>query len=243
MNTDAVILCGGLGTRLQSVTGDKPKALVDLHGRPFMDILLEYLKIHGIRRVILCVCHQAQVIKDHYKEHSLGLEIAFSREIEPLGTGGALKLSRPLIQSENFFVFNGDSFCNVNLSEVLDFHQRHHALATQVLVKSYGSGDVGTVVIDDEKRILQFHEKTQETLPEGTAAYMNTGFCCFSREIFGFMPPEKKFSLEYDLYPKIINEPFYGYPVDVAFWDVGTPHRLQQARQLLKESQNHENGF
>ena len=133
MNTDAVILCGGLGTRLRPVTGHTPKALVDLHGQPFMDILLEYLKIHGIRRVILCIGHQAQAIKDHYREHSLGLEIAFSREIEPLGTGGALKLSRPLIKSENFFVLNGDSSCEADLEELRKFHQKKNALATVVL--------------------------------------------------------------------------------------------------------------
>ncbi len=240
MSNDAIILCGGLGTRLRAVTGDKPKALVDLHGQPFMDILLEYLKIQGIHRVILCIGHGADAIKEYYRTHSFGLEIISSRETEPMGTGGAVKLARPLIKSENFFVLNGDSFCNVTLKSVLDFHHAHHALATQVLVKSYGGKDVGTVVIDDDRRILHFREKTVESAPAGITAYMNTGVCCFNRAIFDFMPAVKKFSLEYDLYPKIISEPFYGFPTDAAFWDVGTPERLEQAKQLLKETKDNE---
>lgn len=233
MNTDAVILCGGLGTRLRSVTGETPKALVDLHGHPFLDILLEYLKGQGISRVILCVGYGAEAIKDYYHQHPMGLEILFSREKDPLGTGGALKLAHPLVKSDDFFILNGDSFCNVNLAHVLEFHRQRHALATQILVRTYGSREVGTVILDEEHRILQFKEKSGEVLPENIPAYMNTGICCFHRNIFDFMPPERKFSMEYDVYPKIIDEPFYGLVVDAAFWDVGTPDRLDQARKLL----------
>jgi len=121
-NTDVLILCGGLGKRLRTEVGDSQKVMARINDRPFLDILLEYLKFQGFKRCILCVGYKADLVEQYYSGHSQGFEIAFSKEEEPLGTGGAIKNAREFVHSDQFFALNGDVFCAINYQEVMDFH-------------------------------------------------------------------------------------------------------------------------
>ncbi|MCK5179792.1 MAG: NTP transferase domain-containing protein, partial [Candidatus Omnitrophica bacterium] len=88
---DCVILCGGLGARLQSVVKDVPKVMAEVNGAPLLDLMIEHLKKQGAARIVLCTGYQAEAVENYYREHDFGMVIDFSREEEPLGTGGAVK--------------------------------------------------------------------------------------------------------------------------------------------------------
>jgi len=225
---DAVILCGGLGTRLRSVTGGVPKVMAEVGGKPFLDVIIQYLKQQGFQHIILCTGYQASAVEDYYKEHSDGLSIEFSREEEPLGTGGALKNAKAFIRSDPFFVLNGDSFCAIDFKRFLMFYQEHQTPAVLSVSRVDGSEEFGGIALDECNKITGFYEKEAS----GNYQYVNAGIYCFTKAVFSLMPEEKRFSMEYDFFPKLIKENIYGFSVENNFFDIGTPERLEKARKL-----------
>ena len=225
---DALILCGGLGTRLRSEIGETQKVMAEVDGRPFLDFNIELLRKQGIERIILGTGFQSDQVKEYYQKKDKSL--IFSSEKSPLGTGGAVKNAQGFIKSNPFFVLNGDSFCQVNLKSVLDFHQKNKALATVVLSRVTDSRDYGRVVIDKEGKILNFKEKE-----ESSEGYVNAGIYCFDQKVFDLMPQESKFSLERDCFPKWIGSSFYGFVVDHEFYDIGTPERYGKVKEGLRD--------
>jgi len=118
---DALIVCGGLGTRLQAVVSDRPKGLATISGRPFLDILVEELLQQGFDRLIFCTGHGSDQVAAHYSGRS-GEQFVFSAEDHPLGTGGAVRNALPHVRSDPFAVVNGDSFCRVAYADLFAFH-------------------------------------------------------------------------------------------------------------------------
>jgi len=229
---NALILCGGLGTRLRSEIGQTQKVMALVGGRPFLDFNVEFLKSQGVREIVLCVGFQANQVENFFnveKAHELGERIVISREEDPLGTGGAIQNAKEFIKSNPFFVLNGDSFCRVDLKAVLDFHQKKKALATVVLSKVTETTDYGRVTIEQKGQILNFKEK--EKHGEG---YVNAGIYCLDKKIFQLMPKEAKFSIERDCFPKWIGECFFGFPINQEFYDIGTPERYGKIKEELK---------
>lgn len=242
LQTDTVILCGGEGKRLRPVLSDAPKVLAQVNGRPFLDILVKHLKGQGLRRIILCTGYKADAIERYYRQNNQGMVFEFVREIEPLGTGGALKNARCFIQSDPFFLLNGDSFCPVDMNAFLEFHHSNSARASMVVssrrepigrVPAGETSAFGRVTLDDEARIVGFQEKESQ---EGEC-YVNAGVYCLSEDIWALMPGQKRFSLEYDFFPALlVDKRFYGFRVDQPFYDIGTPERYDQAKQALKRT-------
>ncbi|QQG45431.1 MAG: NTP transferase domain-containing protein [Candidatus Sungiibacteriota bacterium] len=164
--TDVVILCGGLGVRLQTVVKDRPKVLAPIGELAFIDLLLGDLSRVGFRRFILCIGHLGEQVKEHVKKKygkDPDVKILFSEEKTPLGTGGALKKALPLISSDPFFVMNGDSFCPVNFSGLLRTHKKLAPVASFALAVR-AKTDGGTVICNDDLLITAFHEKDLNTL-------------------------------------------------------------------------------
>ena len=151
-NIDVVILCGGLGTRLREEIGESQKAMALVDDRPFLDIILDHLKKQGFQRVILCTGYQSSHVEDHYRNQDVGLSIEFSNEAEPLGTGGALKQVQQMIQSDIFFVLNGDSFCPIDYQALLSFYLLKEALASIAVNTVSEASDFGTIGFDDNKK-------------------------------------------------------------------------------------------
>jgi len=220
-----VILCGGKGERLQSVLSDKPKVLADINGRPFLAILIDNLKKFGCMRFILSVGYKREDIIDCFKGRG---DVVFSQEETALGTGGGLKKAQKLIKSDTFLAMNGDSFCDLDFNKVLAFHQSKKALATLVLVKPRESKDYGAVNLDDSCRIENFCERTDS---QGQG-FMNAGIYFMEKRVFSYMP-EGTFSLEYDFFPKLKDS--FGYKAEAKLYDIGTPERYEQAKQMLSE--------
>ena len=118
-SVEAVLLIGGLGTRLRSVSGDLPKSMVEIGNRPFLEYELVHLREFGINNIILAVSHRRESIEERFADgRSLGISIAYSRESQPLGTAGALRKALPLIRGNDVLVLNGDSFVDVDYVEL-----------------------------------------------------------------------------------------------------------------------------
>ncbi|MDR1951670.1 MAG: NTP transferase domain-containing protein, partial [Bacteroidales bacterium] len=143
--TEAAILVGGLGTRLKSVVSDLPKPMADVAGRPFLAYLLDYCKRENIQRVVLCAGYKHEVIHDYFGNSYNGMELLYSIEDEPLGTGGALRKGLDLLSSPVIAFLNGDSICQVNLSEMAKFYNKNHADMVLAVKKMYNFNRYGTV--------------------------------------------------------------------------------------------------
>lgn len=224
---DVVILCGGLGKRLRTAVSDKPKPMAEINGRPFLDILIDYVASYGFQRFTLCTGFKSQFIKQYYQSKKGGITILVSEEKEQLGTGGAIKNAESLIQSNIFLVLNGDSFCQIKVQDFLSFHSRKKAVVSIVLTSIERAMDSGVVQLDEDQKIISFSEKTSVN----ETCLVNAGIYIFNRTVFGQMSPGKKFSLEYDFFPRILGKGIYGYITDERLFDIGTPEKLELARQ------------
>lgn len=236
-DVDIVILCGGLGKRLRPIVYDSPKVLAKMGDTTFLDILINNILSQGSRNITLCVGH----LKDHIKRHfyydnnnnddhnNNDYSIKFSEEEEPLGTGGALKNAITSTRSETFIAMNGDSVCKVNFRDLINFHIGKNALLSMVLVRSLTSNDYGTVVLGDSQRVISFNEKTADN----KESLINAGIYIMQKNILDRMPKLKAFSLEYDLFPKLCNDRFYGFVTEGEVIDIGTPERYKKATDIL----------
>ena len=152
---EAIILCGGLGTRLRSVISDVPKPMAPINNKPFLAFVLEYLKKQNISRVVLAVSYKYEIIQEYFGNSYLGMQILYSIEKEPLGTGGAILEALNLINSDSCYVLNGDTFFDVNLDRLkLDDSDICVALKPMKNFDRYGSVD-----IDNNSYISAFNEK------------------------------------------------------------------------------------
>ncbi len=228
MFPDVVILAGGLGKRLASVTGGGQKVLAQVGGKPFLEILIDYIAAQGGRRFILCTGHGADEVEKYFQAKD-NVEILFSREEEPLGTGGAIKQGAALVQTDTFLAMNGDCFCVIDYNALIAAHQKNKAQATIAITNMPDARDYGTIELDPQMRILTFKEKQ----PEARAAFINTGTYCLNQKIFDLVETPKKFSIEYNFFPYLVGQNFYGFEVENKFIDIGTPERYQWAQKNL----------
>src|SRR5579864_4478350 len=131
-DTDAVLLVGGMGTRLQSVVSSVPKPMACIGDRPFLELLVRQLSRQGVRRLVMCTCHLANQIESEFGDgRQFDVEIKYSQEPYPLGTTGAIKFAQRLLSSDrDFLVLNGDSFLEIDFSQLLRFHSEHGGLVS-----------------------------------------------------------------------------------------------------------------
>src|SRR5271154_3659282 len=174
----ALVLAGGLGTRIRAAVSDRPKALAPIGGRPFVGYLLEYLAWRGVRRAVLCTGYQADAVEQALGVRYAGVDLAYSREDAPLGTGGALRKAAHLVESEAALVVNGDSLCEVDLDAMGELHRARHASATLLLTRHAAGRAFGTVGVSEGGAVVSFREKT-----EGSGSFVNAGVYMLSREV------------------------------------------------------------
>ena len=231
-NIDVLILAGGLGTRLQSVVSDRPKAMAEINGRPFLDILIDYLSSFGIRRFILCIGHMAEYFSEYQCKNNYNAEIILSIEKKPLGTGGAVKYAEKIIRSDPFIVVNGDSFCRLDVSDLFSFHKRSHALVSMAVTKRKNAKDYGLISLDKAQRILSFQEKKKCF----EQSYVNAGVYVFNKSLLDLIPLSINYSLENELFPSLFSNEFYGYICDCKLMDIGTPDRYKYAQKYFAKN-------
>lgn len=227
---DVVILCGGAGLRLKSITGDSPKPMARIAGRPFLELLLRQLERYGFSRVILSVGYKHQVIREHFGENAFGLELVYSVEASPLGTGGALSQAADDIRTDAALIMNGDSYAAVDLSRLVLAHRNSDADVT-VVVMAETRSDAGSVLVDENGKVAAFAEKSNVL----NTRYQSAGIYMFNKTLCAAIPRTGKVSLEEQLFPQWLAN---GRRIDAFIFsggcvDIGTPERYQKAQNLL----------
>ena len=230
-----LILAGGLGSRLQKVIHHYPKPMVLIDGRPFLEYLILQLKKYNLTKIILCIGYLREKIKEYFQDGAKwGVEIEYSEEEKPLGTGGAIRCAESFIRSDNFLVLNGDSYLDIDFNELIEFHKLQEALATLALVQISKPDRYGLVEIDKNSHITSFREKGVVS----KSNLINGGVYVFQKEVLNFIC-EGSVSLEKDIFPKLIGKCFYGKPHRAYFIDIGVPgdyDRVQKEFWKLKNA-------
>tara|TARA_Y100000310_G_scaffold344821_1_gene459768 strand:- start:8166 stop:10205 length:2040 start_codon:yes stop_codon:yes gene_type:complete len=237
----AIILAGGFGTRLRSVAPDIPKPMIHVASKPFLEYQIRLLKEHGVKEIIIAVHHLADQIKSYFGNgQRWAVDITYSEEEVPLGTAGAIKKAEKYIDN-TFLVLNGDSYSNLDLQKLIDFHKAKRSTSTIVLTKSSDSSHYGNVVLQEEK-ITGFVEKKESPSLDNS---INAGIYVFEPRIFDYIPADKKVSLEEEVFPKLAKEgELWGFNHQGYFMDVGRPETFSKFKQdvlntaVLKENNN-----
>jgi NDP-sugar pyrophosphorylase family protein len=229
--TDVMVLVGGLGTRLQSVVSDRPKALASINGRPFLSYLFRQIRDAGFRRVVLCTGFRAVQIEEALALQSGELEFVFSREATPLGTAGALRFGLDRLRSSKVMVLNGDSFIDVDLRAFLRWHGTSHFDVGLVAASVADAGRFGTLDMDEAGTVLAFREKCG--VPE--QGWINAGVYILSKERLLDIPVGRPVSLEQDIFPEWSRQgAMGGYRTDGRFIDIGTPESYSAASRFFE---------
>jgi D-glycero-alpha-D-manno-heptose 1-phosphate guanylyltransferase len=231
--TEAIILAGGFGTRLQSVVFDLPKPMAPVNGIPFLDYQLLYLKHFGIKRVILSVGHLHPMITLHYGSIFEGMELDYAIENGPLGTGGGIRMAMEKCVSKTVLVLNGDSFFDINLNSLYKQHNTFMADCSLALRQVEDTSRYGTIKQGNNSAITSFKEKNGEANP----GLINAGIYILDREFYlQKTKPGKKFSIEKDFFEKKLKElNIFGFPYQGYFIDIGIPEDYEKAQNDFKE--------
>lgn len=230
---DAIILAGGKGTRLNGIISDVPKPLAPINGKPFLDILLTQLnRFACIKKVVLAVGYKSEMIVNRYKNSPVyNFRILFSEEKDLLGTGGAIKKAIALTNTDDVIALNGDSFIEIDIEDLIQFHRINNSSLTVVLKEVNNIGRYGSIELDSKRRILNFREKS------GAAGkgLINAGVYVIKRTLFDTIEEDKKLSVEKEIMPALIRQNAYGYVVKGRFIDIGTPESYRAASEYFKE--------
>lgn len=225
----AVILAGGLGTRLRSVVADRPKVLAEIRGRPFLAYLLDQLVSASVKYVVLCTGYLGEQIQSCFGDSYREMRLVYSQEPAPLGTAGALRLAMPLFHSDAILVMNGDSFCKVDLRAFTLWHSERRADATILLTEVPDTGRYGRVNVEHEGLIQSFHEKGRERGP----GWINAGIYLLSQRVLLKIPKNGLVSLEREIFPGWMGRGLYGYRNPGDFLDIGTPASYAEADRFF----------
>ena len=230
-DTKAVVLVGGLGTRLRSVLPSTPKPLASVGDRPFLELLVRQLRYQGIRRLVLCIGYLAHEIENELSDGSRwGVRIEYSKEPHPMGTAGAVKFAAPLLQdSTDFLAMNGDSFMEIDFRQLMRFHRKSGGIASIAVLRMKNELRYGTVQVTAGGRVSGFTEKTDGD-PTG---FVNAGIYVFNRRILEQIP-EGPGSLERDIFPRLLDHGVYASEQHGVFIDIGTPQDYARAQELCE---------
>lgn len=226
----AIVLAGGLGTRLQSVVADVPKPMAPIRQKPFLSYLLHYLQKQGIETVILSVGHKYEIIQAFVGDNYLGMNILYAIEATPLGTGGGIRLAMEMTEDTDVFILNGDTFFDVNLKELGEFHQKCNADLTISVKKMENFDRYGTIGFEG-KRVTQFLEKMA-----CTQGYINGGVYALKGSFLHQQYLPQKCSFEKDIMEALYAQSQFYVFTDAAnhyFIDIGIPEDFERAQVEL----------
>lgn len=216
----ALILAGGLGTRLRSVVSDRPKPMALIEGKPFLEYVLDGLKQQGITRIIFAVGYKGSMVEDYFGDGSqLGLQIVYSYEDGQLGTAGAIKNAIDKITVDEFYVLNGDTYYEIDYGKLAELNHKNNSIMTLVLREVDDISRYGKATLAGE-RLIGFNEKSTEV----TAGTINGGIYYMKKELLERIP-DGKVSLENEIIPMLLAEEQYisGIVNDGYFIDIGIP--------------------
>ncbi len=230
----AIILAGGLGTRLRDTVPDLPKPMAPVGDKPFLHYIFCYLQKQHITKAVLSVGYKSETIKDYFGKEYMGIQLAYADEFEPLGTGGGIREAFRYVEGLAF-VLNGDTFFDVDLWALRDFYFQKNADIALSLKRLQHFDRYGTVQTGAEQQVLQFDEK--KLCEDGL---INGGAYLFDNRIFERIERKKeadlpyKFSFEKDILENQVDRMrFFGKEFDGYFIDIGVPEDYRKANEEL----------
>lgn len=231
---EAIILAGGFGTRLSGVVSNVPKPMAPINGKPFLEYLINYLSKYNVEKIILSVGYKYEVIKDYFGSNFNDIEIVYSIEDTPLGTGGAVKLATEYITKDSFLLINGDTFFDIDLNKFQDEFLRKNSDVMLALKHMINFDRYGTVECDVYGKVIAFKEKTQ--MDSGN---INGGAYLFKTSFFLNLKEAGKFSLEQHLEDNFKTLNISGSVYDSYFKDIGIPEDyFQFEKDMINCSNN-----
>lgn len=226
---EAIVLVGGLGTRLSHILDGVPKPMAPVAGRPFLEYVLDHLIEQGVNRIILAVCYKKEVIMNHFSNSYRGAEILYSIEEKPLFTGGAIKKALTFVSENRFFVVNGDTYFPIDFLSFREVAEKSSMPVAIAVKKMHHFSRYGTVVFDETGLISECLEKTP--CEEG---YINGGIYDIDKNALLEYP--ESFSLEEECFPTLVqNQKMIADIHDHFFIDIGVPEDFEKAQNIFRE--------
>ncbi|MBO2460811.1 mannose-1-phosphate guanyltransferase [Actinomadura violacea] len=234
----AVVMAGGEGTRLRPMTANQPKPLLPLVNRPIMEHVLRLLKKHGFSETVVTVQFLAALIRNYFGDgEELGMSLSYATEEVPLGTAGSVKNAEAALRDDRFLVISGDALTDIDLTDMVRFHERNGALVTIGLKRVPNPLEFGIIIVDDEGRIQRFLEKP--TWGQVFSDTVNTGIYVMEPEVLDHVAAGEVVDWSGDVFPKLLAEgaPLYGYVADCYWEDVGTHESYLKAQADMLSGQ------
>jgi len=230
----AVILVGGKATRLEPLTCNIPKAILPVLNTPFLEHVIHHLSRHQVKDIILAQGHLAQPIEGYLGDgNQFGVKLSYIVEDTPLGTAGAVKNAERYLD-ETFLVLNGDIFTDLDITAMIDYHQKREAKATIAIAPVDDPTSYGLIETNTQGRVTRFLEKPGWS--EVTTNMINAGTYVLEPDVLTQIPPQTEVSIEREVFPQLLarGEPVYAYSSPAYWLDMGTPEKyLQLHRDLL----------
>jgi D-glycero-alpha-D-manno-heptose 1-phosphate guanylyltransferase len=225
---EAIVLAGGLGTRLRTVVPDLPKPMAPVAGRPFLAWILDRLADADFRRAVLAVGYRHEVIRDHFRLDYRGVELVYSVEDAPLGTGGAMRLALGYVTGSPVFVLNGDTYLDVDYVAMSAAHAAHGVALSVAVVRVPDVSRYGSLEIEDD-RISGFLEKGSHG-----PGYINAGVYLVDAGLLAGIPAGTPYSFEQELMvPGVSMLRPLAFRSDGLFIDIGVPEDYERAQGLF----------
>ncbi|MFL5772217.1 MAG: HAD-IIIA family hydrolase [Flavisolibacter sp.] len=230
MISEAIILAGGLGTRLRETVPDVPKCMAPVAGRPFLSYVIDMMRMQGIERIIFSLGYKNEIITSYLQEQYPTLDYTIVVEQQPLGTGGGISLALQKCKTSNILIANGDTLFRINVAEMYQLHNEAMALCTLALKPMKNFDRYGVVETNDQHRVISFREK--QFYPEGL---INGGVYIIQKETFLRFSVPEVFSFEKDFLEKYVNDKnIYGSIQNGYFIDIGIPEDFRKASDDLQ---------
>ena len=222
-------MAGGEGTRLRPLTSNQPKPMVPIVGKPCMEHILDLLARHGLKDIVVTVAFLPQAIRSYFGDgSSLGLQLEYSVEANPLGTAGSVRHAMARLD-DTFLVISGDALCDIDVGQIVEFHREKGAACTIGLKAVENPLEFGIVVTQEDGRVERFLEKP--TWGQVFSDTINTGIYVLEPEVLEHIPTDRPFDFSKELFPLLLDlgEPIYGH-VSEGYWqDIGNIEQYRQA--------------
>jgi mannose-1-phosphate guanylyltransferase / phosphomannomutase len=219
----AVVMAGGQGSRLWPLTATRPKPLVRVANDPVLAYILEWLRSYGVSEVLLTLHYRADDIRRALGNgRSLGLQIDYRVEKEPLGTAGSVKAVEDWVAGEPFLIVSGDALTDLDLKGLIGRHQETGAWLTLGLKRVADPSVYGVVQLDQTGRVIRFQEKPGPG--QAISDLANTGIYCVEPEVLQWVPRGQASDWSRDIFSQFVagELPLYGHPVDGYWCDIGS---------------------
>jgi mannose-1-phosphate guanylyltransferase len=228
----ALILAGGEGTRLRPLTYTVPKPVLPLAGRPHVAYVIDWLVRHGVDDVVVSCGHLAEGMRHALAELEPGVEIRYAEEPDARGTAGAIRFAEEML-GDRFLVLNGDVLCDLDLTALIDQHERTGARATIALYPVDDPSGYGLVHRQEDGEITEFLEKPAPDQIDTDE--INAGAYLLERSVLEWIPPDRAVSIEREVFPELIGDGLYGIRLEGYWIDIGTPERFLEANWDILE--------